>query len=42
MNTLQEASKFYKALKTGGPSFGAWQVHYNNSEVYDFLTELYR
>lgn len=26
MNTLQEGSKVYKALKNGGPSFGAWQV----------------
>jgi hypothetical protein len=26
MNSLQEASRIYKAFKKGGPSFGAWQV----------------
>ncbi|KAF1936071.1 Phosphoenolpyruvate/pyruvate domain-containing protein [Clathrospora elynae] len=26
MNTLQEASRVYKALKKGGPSFGGWQM----------------
>ncbi|KAF2034833.1 Phosphoenolpyruvate/pyruvate domain-containing protein [Setomelanomma holmii] len=26
MNTLQEASKVYKAFKKGGPSFGGWQM----------------
>lgn len=26
MNTLQEGSRVYKALKKGGPSFGGWQV----------------
>ncbi|KAF1840726.1 Phosphoenolpyruvate/pyruvate domain-containing protein [Cucurbitaria berberidis CBS 394.84] len=26
MNTLQEASKLYKAFKKGGPSFGGWQM----------------
>jgi hypothetical protein len=27
MNTLQEASRVYKAFKNGGPSFGGWQVY---------------
>ncbi|KAF2745216.1 Phosphoenolpyruvate/pyruvate domain-containing protein [Sporormia fimetaria CBS 119925] len=26
MNTLQQASRIYKALHKGGPSFGAWQM----------------
>ena len=26
MNTLQEASRIYKAFQKGGPSFGGWQV----------------
>ncbi|KAF2120585.1 Pyruvate/Phosphoenolpyruvate kinase-like domain-containing protein [Lophiotrema nucula] len=26
MNSLQEASRIYKAFKKGGPSFGAWQM----------------
>jgi hypothetical protein len=26
MNSLQEASRIFKAFKKGGPSFGAWQV----------------
>jgi hypothetical protein len=26
MNTLQEASRIYKAFQKGGPTFGGWQV----------------
>jgi hypothetical protein len=33
MNTLQQASKVYKAFKKGGPSFGAWQVRLHCLQV---------
>ncbi|KAH8629431.1 hypothetical protein IG631_16688 [Alternaria alternata] len=33
MNTLQEASRIYKAFQKGRPTFGGWQVSHPEDET---------
>jgi 4-hydroxy-2-oxoheptanedioate aldolase len=33
MNTLQEASRIYKAFQEGRPTFGGWQVSHPEDET---------
>lgn len=38
LSTMQEANRLQKALKRGGPTFGAWQVSYTE-EAGLFMTD---